>query len=106
MSFEDKHNWIHHQECPSKDGKPCVCLPRHKDSFTIKARADEEQIGGDHYKTMAIQPSHYIYQNELNWYEGNAVKYITRHRVKGGRKDIEKAIHYLRLLLEEEYDVD
>lgn len=66
-------------------------------------RADEKQVGGDHYKGMAVQPSEYIYRNKLGWYEGNAVKYITRHGVKGGRKDIEKAIHYLELLLEAEY---
>ncbi len=65
--------------------------------------ASEKQVGGDHYKTMKVQPSEYIYQNGLDWYEGNAVKYITRHRLKGGKKDILKAIHYLQLLLEAEY---
>lgn len=65
--------------------------------------AKDKQIGGDHYKTMSIQPSDYIYKNSLNWYEGNAVKYITRHRMKGGADDIKKAIHYLELLLEAEY---
>jgi hypothetical protein len=40
----------------------------------------------------------------LGWHEGNAIKYITRHNIKGGREDIEKAIHYLELLLEEEYN--
>lgn len=63
----------------------------------------EKQIGGNHYKDMAIQPSEYIYANGLNWLEGNAIKYITRHAVKGGKEDIEKAIHYLELLLEWEY---
>lgn len=61
------------------------------------------QVGGTHYRDMAIQPSEYIYRNGLNWYEGNAIKYVTRHRVKGGKADIEKAIHYLELLLEQEY---
>ncbi len=61
------------------------------------------QIGGTHYRDCAIQPGTYIYKNGLNWYEGNAVKYITRHRVKGGKEDVLKAIHYLEMLLEEEY---
>lgn len=65
--------------------------------------AREKQVGGDHYRTLEIQPSEYIYRNKLGWHEGNAVKYITRHRIKGGRQDIEKAIHYLQLLLEAEY---
>ena len=66
--------------------------------------AHEKQIGGDHYKRMAIQPSHYIVKNKLGWYEGNIVKYITRHSIKGGRQDIEKVIHYAELLLEDQYD--
>jgi hypothetical protein len=65
--------------------------------------AHDKQIGGDHYKTLAIQPSEFIAKNKLDWYSGNAVKYIVRHRLKGGRQDIEKAIHYLQLLLEAEY---
>lgn len=66
-------------------------------------KASESQIGGNHYKAMAIQPSEYIFRNGLNWCEGNAIKYITRHHLKGGRQDIEKAIHYLQLLLEWQY---
>ena len=65
--------------------------------------AHKKQIGGDHYKRMAIQPSHYIVKNKLGWYEGNIVKYITRHSIKGGRQDIEKVIHYAELLLEDKY---
>lgn len=66
-------------------------------------RATEKQIGGDHYKDMRIQPTTFIEQNGLGWCEGNAVKYICRHRQKGQIKDIQKAIHYLDLLLEQEY---
>ena len=66
-------------------------------------KASDKQVGGNHYKSLPVQPSHYIRVNDLGWYEGNAVKYITRHKQKGERKDIEKAIHYLELILEE-YD--
>lgn len=52
---------------------------------------------------MPIQPSEFIYRNKLNWFEGNAVKYICRHRFKNGEQDLDKAIHYLELLKEEEY---
>jgi len=62
-----------------------------------------QQIGGNHYKDMAIQPSEFIHRNELNWCEGSAIKYICRHHLKGGRQDLEKAIHYLNLLIEWEY---
>ena len=63
-------------------------------------RASDRQIGGDHYKNMPIEPGEFIYRNQLGWHEGNAVKYICRHRIKGGEQDIDKAIHYLELLKE------
>jgi len=64
----------------------------------------ETQVGGSHYKDCGIQPVEYIHANKLDYFEGNVVKYITRHRTKGqGKKDIEKAIHYAQLILELEY---
>ena len=66
--------------------------------------AKDIQINGTHYKEMAIQPSEFIVKNNLNWYEGNAVKYICRHKAKGGKVDLEKAIHYLQLAIEEYYE--
>lgn len=63
----------------------------------------ESQIGGNHYKDLAIQPAEYCQKNGLRYMESNAIKYITRHRSKNGKQDIEKAIHSLQLLLEIEY---
>lgn len=63
----------------------------------------ESQIGGDHYKDAAIQPVEFIQKNGLGFCEGNAIKYICRHKKKGGKQDLEKAIHYLQLLLQMEY---
>ena len=69
----------------------------------MSEQASETQVGGEHYRKYAIQPSEFIHRNKLGWCEGNAVKYLTRHKDKNGRQDIEKAIHYLQLLLEWEY---
>jgi hypothetical protein len=65
--------------------------------------ASKSQVGGTHYRNLSIQPSEFIQRNQLNWCEGNAIKYLCRHRNKNGRQDIEKAIHYLQLLIEWEY---
>jgi len=62
-----------------------------------------EQEGGSHYKDFVIQPVEYIHANRLSYLEGNVVKYVTRHRKKGGVDDIRKAIHYLELIIELEY---
>jgi len=65
--------------------------------------ASKRQVGGNHYARFDIQPSEFIMRNRLEWCEANAIKYICRHRDKGGDQDILKAIHYLELLLEWEY---
>jgi hypothetical protein len=63
------------------------------------------QVGGDHYRTCAIQPVQYIEANKLAFLEGCVVKRVTRHdKPTGkGRQDIEKAIHELQLLLQLRY---
>lgn len=62
-----------------------------------------DQIGGDHYSKLAIQPVDYIHANKLGFIEGCVVKYVSRHKNKNGKQDIEKAIHFLNILLELEY---
>jgi len=63
----------------------------------------DKQIGGDHYRTMAIQPGEYVVKNGIGWYEGNAIKYLTRHKAKGQKQDLVKAIHYIELAIEHYY---
>lgn len=63
----------------------------------------DKQVGGTHYKDMPIQHAEFCQRNRITWCEAAAIKYICRHKKKNGRQDIEKAIHYLELLLELEY---
>jgi hypothetical protein len=63
-----------------------------------------KQVGGKHYKKMAIQPSVFINKNKLDFAEGNAIKYICRHKLKGGKEDILKAMHYLEMIIERDYN--
>ena len=62
----------------------------------------DEQIGGNHYKLMMIQPTEYILANNLGWCEANVVKYISRWRSKGGVDDLRKVVHYTQILIEKE----
>ncbi len=59
-----------------------------------------KQVGGSHYKDKAIQPIEYIHANKMGFCEGNVVKYITRWKEKNGVADLEKAKHYIELLIE------
>jgi len=65
--------------------------------------AVSRQVGGDHYQGLAISPIVFAEANRLSACESLAVKYICRHRRKGGREDLEKAIHCLEMLIELTY---
>ena len=62
-----------------------------------------KQVGGSHYIELKIQPIEYTLANDLGYCEGNIIKYITRHKSKGGREDILKAIHYCEHILAHQY---
>jgi hypothetical protein len=61
------------------------------------------QIGGGHYKDFVIQPVEFIHANRLGFIEGCIVKYVCRHGSKNGRQDLEKARHFIDMLIELEY---
>ena len=63
-----------------------------------------KQISGTHYLYMKIQPAEFINKNKLLFAEGNAIKYICRHSHKNGVEDIDKAIHYLEMIKERDYN--
>ena len=64
----------------------------------------DKQHGGSHYTRYQIQPSKFIVANELLYPEGCAIKYIIRHRDKGKKQDILKAIHFLEMIIERDYN--
>lgn len=57
------------------------------------------QVGGSHYKGMAIQPVEYVHANGIGYFEGNVIKYVSRWRQKNGIEDLRKAVHFLQLLI-------
>ena len=63
----------------------------------------EDQVGGNHYSKLKIQPVEYCFYNKIPAIESAVIKYCTRHKDKGGAEDIKKAIHLLNILLELEY---
>jgi hypothetical protein len=60
------------------------------------------QVGGDHYLKREIQPWDYTVANDLDYFQGTIVKYITRWKDKNGVEDLRKALHYLQKYIEVE----
>lgn len=60
------------------------------------------QVGGNHYKSMRIQPVEFITANDIPFREANVIKYVCRWKTKNGLDDLKKARHYLDMVIEEE----
>jgi hypothetical protein len=57
--------------------------------------------GSSHYKGFAIEPIEFIMANDLSFVVGNIIKYVCRYKAAKGVEDLEKAKHYLELLISE-----
>jgi len=58
-----------------------------------------------HYR-LNIEPVEYIMANDMPYAEGNVVKYVSRHGLKGGAEDIKKAIKYCTFILDRTYGIE
>lgn len=95
-------SWKYSNSPPLRYVNRSVSLYSPKDTTSLKP--SDRQVGGDHYKNFIIDPAKFFYFNEVPFLEASAIKYILRHRMKGQKQDIDKAIHYLELIKEYEYE--
>ena len=63
----------------------------------------KENVSPDYYARYDIEPISFIMRNGIPYAEGNVIKYVLRHDMKGGKEDIDKAIRYLEMIKEEKY---
>jgi hypothetical protein len=65
-------------------------------------KSSKKQVGGNHYLKYKIQPVEFIIKNNLDWIcqKETVIKYVLRFKEKGGVQDLEKAKHYIELLIE------
>jgi hypothetical protein len=75
------------------------------DRIGAAIRANDKQIGGDHYKNMGVEPWDVVdtwpMEQRIGAYRAGALKYLMRMGAKDeSEKEIGKGIHYLEKLLE------
>lgn len=58
------------------------------------------QVGGIHYEILKIPPVKLFVKYKLNWFQGEAIKYISMFHYNGGLKDLQKAVHILDMAYE------
>lgn len=82
--------------------------PKGVDNFSTLdklLKPEDKQVGGAHYKGLAIQPMRYSMLNGLNACQHTAIKYVTRYKDKGTPiEDLKKAIHCIELLIQFELE--
>lgn len=84
-------------EADNRDEKIGYDIPM-KASVVVSAL--DKQVGGNHYKQFPIQPVEFINTNSLSYMQGNVIKYVVRYPFKNGIADLEKARHYIEMLIE------
>ena len=77
-------------------------LTRSAESEAARPRANDYMHGGNHYKAHKYETWDVIIDWNLGYLDGNAVKYLSRWRLKGGVQDLKKARHYIDKLIETE----
>lgn len=77
-------------------------IPVYSDDKLIYGRESTyaDLANQSHYTQSDIQPIDLIESLDLNFCEGNVVKYVCRHRYKNGLEDLKKAKVYLNWLIE------
>lgn len=53
----------------------------------------------EHYRNLSVEPIDFIEANNLNFFEGCIIKYVSRWRYKNGIDDLRKAQYYLDRLI-------
>jgi len=67
--------------------------------ITQKTGANARQVGGQHYKTR-IEHWDFAAANDMDYFQGQITKYVTRWKKKKGVEDLEKALHFLQKYME------
>jgi hypothetical protein len=60
----------------------------------------EQVVHPTHYNQGKTEMWNYAWEHNLDFFEGNIVKYVTRWRHKNGLQDLQKAKMYLDKLIE------
>jgi hypothetical protein len=63
-------------------------------------RANERQVGGDHYKIMPIEHWDLSVMFNMDPFQYQITKYVLRWRDKNGLMDLEKVVHFAQKYLE------
>ncbi len=66
------------------------------------SNANDTQVGGQHYKQLAVEHWDIVALLNLDYFQGQITKYVIRWRDKNGIQDLEKVVHFAQKYVEVE----
>jgi len=66
----------------------------------MKTQTNEQQVGGNHYERLKIEPVKIFKAFNFNWFQGEILKYTSRFQYKNGDQDLNKAIHISQMAVD------
>ena len=100
MTYNPYSNWEDNDLDYALDKKPLNKAI--EDLWTTPELASDQQVGGNHYTKLSIQPMTYSMSNNLNALQHTAIKYVTRYQDKGtALQDLAKARQCIDMMVED-----
>lgn len=63
----------------------------------------DKQVGGCHYLKYQMPPIVWVLDNHINAAEFSILRYLLRYQDKNGLEDLDKAIHYTQILMQQAF---
>lgn len=63
----------------------------------MKTKTKEQQVGGNHYEILKVEPVKIFVAFNFNWFQGEILKYVSRFPNKKGEEDLMKAVHIAQM---------
>lgn len=67
---------------------------------TMKTKTNENQVGGNHYEALKVEPVKVFAAFNFNWFQGEILKYVSRFQRKNREQDLDKAIHISQMAVD------
>ena len=87
---------IPHGRVRWKPERTKIALPIY---FLQRCKMTNNKISPQHYSKYKIQPIDFILANDLDFAQGNIIKYVLRYKDKNGLEDLQKAKQNIDFLI-------
>lgn len=66
----------------------------------MKTKNNQSEVAGSHYEKLNVEPVILFREFNLNWFQGEIIKYVSRFKNKNGLQDLNKASHITQMAID------